>query len=191
MESSPCAGLQTEPHALETLVLRGRSGDRQALKELIERYQLRIAKFVLAQTRDANGYEDICQAVFVKMVIALPRLRDPQRFEPWLFQIARNVSRDHLRASLGWRRFFTSYGPRHDTIEGSDDGPAPEKEGALQDALEQLSPEDRTLLRLHLEEKQSYRDLAEGSNTTVAAIKSRLYRARRQLRGLLLAGDSE
>jgi len=184
----PCAASRPEPRALEDLVLLGRSGDRKALKFLIELYQNRMARFVLSQTRDPNTVEDLCQAVFVKMVIGLPRLRDSGRFESWLFQIARNVCRDHLRAALGWRRYFVSYTTAHESVAEPE---APPVENKLDDGVAQLSPEDRALLRLHLEEKKSYRELAQISNTTVSAVKSRLYRARRELRGFLLAGDSE
>lgn len=166
----------------------GRSGNRLALKLLIERYQNRMAMFVHAQTRDPNTVEDLCQAVFVKMVTGLPRLRDCARFESWLFQIARNVCRDHQRAALGWRRYFVPYEIVHERIAVSE---AASGENKLRDGYAQLAPEDRALLRMHLEEKKSYKELAQLSNTSVSAIKSRLYRARRELRGLLLAGDSE
>jgi len=184
----PCAGLGPEPRALGDLVPLGRSGDRLALKLLIERYQNRMAMFVLAQTRDPNTVEDLCQAAFVKMVTGLPRLRDSSRFESWLFQIARNVCRDHQRAALGWRRYFVPYEVAYERIAVSE---AVSGENKLQDGFAQLAPEDRALLRMHLEEKKSYKELAHLSNTSVSAIKSRLYRARRELRGLLLAGDSE
>lgn len=191
MEPSPCANSRSPPPALEDLILRGRSGDQEALKGLIERYQQRMARFVLLETRDANACEDLCQAIFIKMVIGLPRLRDTGRFEPWIFQIARNVARDHSRAALGWRRYFVPYQPYHDAPAACEDRAATEKEAALQDGLQQLSPEDRALLRLHVEEKMSYDELARASSTTVSAIKSRLYRARRELRSFLLARDPE
>ncbi|HLY07414.1 MAG TPA: sigma-70 family RNA polymerase sigma factor [Rhizomicrobium sp.] len=184
----PCTAERPEPHALEDIVALGRAGDRLAMKLLIERYQSRMGKFVLSQTRDPNTAEDICQAVFVKMVIGLPRLRDTGRFESWLFQIARNVCRDHLRAALGWRRYFVSYSPAHESVAEPE---VPAAENKLDHGVAQLSPEDRALLQLHLEQKKSYQELAQLSNTSVSAIKSRLYRARRELRGLLLAGDSE
>lgn len=188
MEPVPFAASRPEPRALEDLVPLGRRGDRQALKMLIESYQTRMARFVLSQTHDPNAIEDLCQGVFVKMVIGLPRLRDDACFESWLFQIARNVCRDHLRAALGWRRFFVSYESAHERVAEPDARPV---ENKLDDGVAQLSPEDRALLRLHLEDKKSYRELARLSNTSVSAIKSRLYRVRRELRGLLLAGDSE
>jgi len=188
MEETPCAAARPEPRALEGLVLAGRSGDRMAIKHLIERYQFRMAKFVLLQTRDANTVEDLCQVVFVKMVTGLARLRDVGRFESWLFQIARNVCRDHLRAALGWRRYFVPYHAAYERIAVSE---AATEENKLDDGIAQLTPEDRALFRLYLKDKKSYREIAQLSNTSVAAIKSRLYRARRELRGFLLAGDSE
>jgi RNA polymerase sigma-70 factor (ECF subfamily) len=180
-----------EPPALEDLILRGRGGDRAALKALIERYQQRVARLVLSEARDANACEDLCQTIFIKMVLGLPRLRDTKCFEPWLFQIARNVVRDHLRAALGWRRYFVPYQPHHDALATCQDGAAMEKESTLQNSLQQLSSDDRRLLRLHFEEKMSYDELARASSTTVSAIKSRLYRARRELRSFLLASDPE
>lgn len=188
MEKSPCATSRPEPSALGDIVLLGRDGERQALKQLIQCYQNRMASFVLLQTRDPNNVEDLCQTVFVKMVTGLPRLRDTGRFESWLFQIARNVCRDHLRASLGWRRYFVSYEAAHESV-AVPDGTA--EENRLDQCVAQLSAGDRALLRLHLEGKKSYSEIARLSNTSVSAIKSRLYRARRELRGRLLAGDSE
>jgi RNA polymerase sigma-70 factor (ECF subfamily) len=158
---------------------------------LIERYQTRISNFILAETRDANVYEDLCQAAFVKMVLALPRLREPARFEGWLFQIARNVVRDHRRAALGWRRYFVTWQAEHESVAAPEEPATQERVSALRHALEKLSTEDRALFRRHVEESVSCVDLARASNTTVSAIKSRLYRARRELRGYLVAGDPE
>jgi RNA polymerase sigma-70 factor (ECF subfamily) len=188
METTPCAASRPEPRALEDLIPAGCGGDRLALGHLIERYQFRMARFVLAQTRDPNTVEDLCQTGFVKMVINLPQLRDVSRFESWLFQIARNVCRDHLRAALGWRRYFVPYDAAYEGVAMSE---AATGESKLDDGIAQLTPEDRALLRLHLEEKKSYGELAHLSNTSVSAIKSRLYRARRELLGFLFAGDSE
>lgn len=188
MENALSSASKPEPRASAGLILAGRAGDRQALTALIETYQLRIATFVLSQTGDPNVVEDICQTAFVKMVVSLPRLRDPSRFESWLFQIARNACRDHLRAALGWRRYFVPYDPAYESVPGAQSVP---REHKLEKGLAQLTPEDRDLLRLQHEEKKSCEELARLSNTTPSAIKSRLYRARRQLRGLLLAGDSE
>jgi RNA polymerase sigma-70 factor (ECF subfamily) len=174
---------------LEELILRGRSGDRPALTELIRRYQTRMARFVIGQTEDANHYEDLCQAIFVKMVVALPRLRAADRFESWLFQIARNICRDHLRAGQGWRRLFVSLGPEGDRVVAESASMQNVGEKDLGQGLARLPPEQRHLLELSLETKRSHEELAAMTRTSVSSVKSRLFRARENLRGILVAGE--
>ena len=180
-----------EPLPDETcaLVARAGSGDRRAMEQLIIYYQHRVARFVIGQTREAAHCEDLCQTIFVKMVLALPKLRTPERFEPWLFQIARNVCRDHLRARTGWRRLFAAYDASHDAVAAPE--PQPDPVDGIESRIEQLPPPQRDMLRLSLEEQRSYEELAELSQSTVSAVKSRLHRARESLRAMLLAGDVE
>ena len=110
------AASEPPPVDMDALVAQAMDGDRRAAEELIMLYQQRMARFVIGQTNDEAHYEDLCQTIFVKMVLALPKLRAPGRFEPWLFQIARNVCRDHLRARQGWRRLFVSYDAEHEAV---------------------------------------------------------------------------
>ncbi|MGH6879081.1 MAG: RNA polymerase sigma factor [Rhizomicrobium sp.] len=158
---------------------------------MIGLYQNRIARFVIAQTGNDSHYEDLCQAIFVKMVLALPRLRATPKFESWLFQIARNACRDHLRVRKGWRRLFVSWAPEHDGIAAPDPQAPRDGEATFERGIAQLSAEQRNLLQLSLQQKRSYEELARLSNTSVSAVKSRLYRARENLRQILLAGDPE
>jgi RNA polymerase sigma-70 factor (ECF subfamily) len=180
-----------EPLPAETraLVERAGGGDRRATEQLIVLYQQRIARFVVAQTNDASHYEDLCQTIFVKMVLALPKLRSPELFEPWLFQIARNACRDHLRARLGWRRLFVSYDRDHDGVA------VPEQQTveteAMAQGIEKLPESQRTILRLSLDGEKSYEEMARLSHSSVSAVKSRLHRARENLRALMMAGDLE
>jgi RNA polymerase sigma-70 factor (ECF subfamily) len=185
VDRSPCAGTL----APKELVLRGRGGDRPALAELIRRYQTRMARFVIAQTGEESHYEDMCQTIFVKMVLALPKLRAADRFEPWLFQIARNVCRDHLRARLGWRRLFAPMGQDCENVVAESAPVQSENSGDVGRGLEKLPPGQRQLLELSLEEKHSYEELAVLTGTSVSSVKSRLFRARENLRGILLAGE--
>jgi RNA polymerase sigma-70 factor, ECF subfamily len=194
LDRSACAG--TAPLPLEELILRGRSGDRQALTQLIRRYQTRMARFVIGQTGDGSHYEDLCQTIFVKMVLTIGRLREADRFESWLYQIARNVCRDHLRSRQGRRRMFVPLGPECENVSESpaarsDQIARSDEEKNLGPGLAQLPPGQRHLLELSLEKKRSYEELATMTSTTVSAVKSRLFRARENLRGILLAGDRE
>jgi RNA polymerase sigma-70 factor (ECF subfamily) len=180
-----------EPLPAETLALvaRAGSGDRRSAEKLIVLYQQRVARLVIAQTNDASHYEDLCQTIFVKMVLALPRLREPERFEAWLFQIARNVCRDHLRARRGWRRLFVPYEAGHDSIAAPDD--TPDRPAAAEERIDELPEAQRAILRQSLDGRRSYEELARLSHSSVSAVKSRLHRARQNLRSLLVAGDCE
>jgi RNA polymerase sigma-70 factor (ECF subfamily) len=169
------------------LVLRGRRGDRRALEELIGLYQARVTRFVFAKTGDRGYCEDLCQAIFVRMVLGLARLRDTERFEPWLFRIAQNACSDHLRERASWRRFFVPW-------EASFDPPAElpprsDREEEVARGMERMPEAQRHLLKLSLDEARSYEELAQLVNTSVPAVKSRLHRARENLKAILAAGE--
>ena len=184
---APCCGSGTVPDLVACAV----KGDRRASEALIGRYQLRVARFVMAATRDASQCEDLCQTIFVKMVLALPRLRAPENFEPWLFRIARNVCRDHLRKARGDRKLFVAYQPAHEALAA----PVPEDGASRARRIEQtianLPPDQRELILLSLEREHSYGEIAAVLHATVPAVKSRLWRARQALRSLLLSEDPE
>lgn len=179
---------QSEAHA--PLVKLARRGDRWACEVLIERYQARVARFVMAATRDAASCEDLCQTIFVKMVLALPRLKTVERFEPWVFRIALNVCRDHLRSRRGQHALFVAYAAEHDGFASPESG-AEDEADRLQRMIARLPKEQRELLCLSLEKERSYGELATLANITIPALKSRLWRARRALRALLFAENPE
>src|SRR5581483_10436071 len=128
---------------------------------------------------DDAHYEDLCQTIFVKMVLGLPRLRATERFEPWLFQIARNVCRDHLRARTGWRRLFAAYDGAQESVAAEE--PRRDPADGIETQIDRLPPPQRDVLRMSLEATRSYEDMARLSQSTVSAVKSRLHRARQNL----------
>ncbi len=188
-EAHPVPSHELLPAETLALIAQAGSGNRRAMEQLIVQYQQRIARFVIAQTKDDAHHEDLCQTIFVKMVLSLPRLRAPERFEGWLFQIARNVCRDHLRARTGWRRLFTAFESSHETMAIVE--PQADHFAAMEEKIGQLPPPQRETLRLSLEAPRSYEEVARLSKSSVPAVKSRLHRARENLRALLLAGDVE
>ena len=183
---------------LDELLQRGRTGDRSALSLLIGRHQDAIAGFVAAQLRAEGGSgggsegaaqcEDLCQAVFVKMVLGLPRLRESAAFEPWLFQIARNVCRDHLRRQRWRRRLFEPFQDRHAKVAALVPVGTEAQSAALERAIARLDAKEQTLLSLTLERPRSYVELAGLLGISVSATKSRLFRTRERLGALLKEG---
>jgi RNA polymerase sigma-70 factor (ECF subfamily) len=161
-------------------VRRAQRGDEVALRELIVSYQHRIAGFAYAITGRSDSVEDLAQMVFVKMARAIPRLKAPEQFEPWLFRLARNTCIDHLRRQK-LRRIFIPFAPEHENVPEPSGAVDAEELDALRHALAQLRPKDRALLAL-VQEGRSHAEIAESFRTSVAAVKARLHRARERLR---------
>jgi RNA polymerase sigma-70 factor, ECF subfamily len=164
--------------ALADLVRRAQKGDENAQRDIIVAYQHRVAGFVYAMTNRSDYVEDLSQQIFIKMVRAIDRLQAPAQFESWLFRLARNTCIDQLRRQK-LRRIFLPFGEEHENI--AEPPGAVGTEDALRHALEQLRPQDRALLAL-VQEGRSHAEIAETLDTTVAAVKARLHRAREHLR---------
>jgi RNA polymerase sigma-70 factor, ECF subfamily len=167
------------------LVAKSRNGDVAAMELLIEHYQPRIAGFVFARVGDGQAVEDLCQTIFYKMLLGLPRLEDDEKFEPWLFRIARNACFDYLR-SRRLRRIFLPWKSGDDQFASAAE-PMPESNNdrrivAFRRALMMLPDKQRELVALLQDDRLSYEQLAAITNTSVRSVKSRLFRARRQLR---------
>jgi RNA polymerase sigma-70 factor, ECF subfamily len=168
---------------LRAQIEASRGGDRRALEEVIRHYQDRVAGFIISIVGRESDYEDLCQTAFVKMAFALPKLRSPEIFEPWLFRIARNVCIDHLRR-LRWRRIFVPFTREHEqvSVEEPEEG---NRTSAFEAALLQLPTEQRELIGLLRERDWSYEQLAQITSSSVSAVGTRLFRARARLRKLL------
>ena len=162
-----------------------RAGNQLALEALIKEYQSRIARYVVAHIGRGCDYEDLCQTIFVKMVLNLRKLKAPEMFEPWLFTIARNACVDYLRRRKWRNRIFVAYESWHEAIAAAMPEDGGDRAARVEAALCRLRADERELLALAHEKSLSYEELARISNISVAALKSRLFRARDRLRRIL------
>jgi RNA polymerase sigma factor (sigma-70 family) len=178
----------------EDKILRARAGDERALEDLIRECQQPVARFVAARiagrSSDPTAVEDLCQGIFVKMVLSLSKLRAPEAFEPWLLRIAENACRDFQRRERWRRRLFVPLGDRHE--QAQPEARAEQLQVArLETGLESLGASQRQLLALSLERPRSYEELASLTHLSVSALKSRLFRARANLRRLVGRGEDD
>ena len=175
--------------SIPDLILRAQSGDESALEQIIRAYQDRVAGMVIARVGRDDDWQDLCQQIFVKMVLSLSRLKELESFEPWLFRIARNACFDHLRRRRT-RWFLVPWQNWHDSIPDAPQHLDPNS-AALEAAIEQLPAEQRELMTLVRDHNWGYSRLAEVTGHSVAAIKARLFRARRRLRRLIMESGIE
>lgn len=171
------------------LVGRARDGDAGAFEALVHRH-LRAAYAVsLAELGNVADAEDALQDAFVTALERLDECRQPDRFEAWLVQIARNRARDLRR-----RRTIRLASPLEAAeTRASGSSPSADAERAdlrerLQAALGHLSEVQREVVLLHDMEGWKHREIAEVLGLPEGTVRSHLFHARRALRARLGSG---
>jgi RNA polymerase sigma-70 factor (ECF subfamily) len=161
----------------ELLVVRAQLGERAALAELVARWRMPVWTYV-RRMLDAERADDVSQEVWLAVVRGLPRLREPGRFVPWLFTIARRSVADRLRGEYARERegSVTSDAVVGDPVEAMVD------RAGLVAALSGLPVLEREILVLFYLEDLPVEDCAQICQVPVGTVKSRLNRARRLLR---------
>ena len=156
-----------------------RGSDQAAYAELVHRHLRRVFAICLSLLGEAADAEDAVQEVFVKGYEKLDALRDPEKFGPWIGQIARNRCRDILRARGRHPEQPLSPGVANRAAQDAEDF------GDLEAALGQLSEEHRLPLLLYYFEGKDTRAVARELGLTQGGACARLHRARQSLRTLL------
>ena len=165
------------------LIERARQGDRDAFGEVARLYAPLVTGAVLARLGRFQETEDLVQETFVRALQQIGTLRDPDRAGAWLYGIAVNVAREHLRA-----RVRTEAAPGALAAAGAarsaDEAPGFDAEG-LEACLERLPDALREIFILRHIQGMSYRELAGLRDATVTSVGERLWKARRMLRDCL------
>jgi RNA polymerase sigma-70 factor (ECF subfamily) len=161
-------------------------GDRDAYRLLVRRYGDTLHGHALRMTGSADDAADLTQRAFVKGYRKLRSCRDPERVGAWLFRIAANLCKDHVR---GQRHTEVPLTLVEQVLHGGSD-PEADVVGAeirtrLWGALDALTPEQREAFVLKHVEGRTYEEIAAVMDLSVAALKMRVHRAREALRGLL------
>jgi len=179
-------------------------GEAAALNRLIGRWQRPLHSFAYRYCQNQTDAEDLVAQTFVRLYQQRLRLRTDTKLSAWLFTTLTNLCHNHHR----WKR-------RHPTIplEGgsgsTNDTPAEgfragdfaaeqltpagllehdEALAAVRSAIDRLPHDLKVTLLLHHYDRLSYREIGEIAGCTERGVETRLYRARQQLREILLAG---
>jgi RNA polymerase sigma-70 factor (ECF subfamily) len=184
------ATVSADDHRLITECL---NGDPAAFGALVRQYQDRLYNTVYRLVANAEDAQDVVQDAFLSAYQSLDSFKGDSLFFTWLYRIAVNTAISHKRKqrvvlSIDAGRNGDSPAQPLDVSEYSRPGEAMERaeeERRVQDALSRLSPEHRTVLILKDMEGQKYETMAEVLQVPIGTIRSRLHRARAELRELL------
>lgn len=162
----------------ETLILEFRRGSRDAFAELFERYRQPVYGFFRRRLRDPARAEDLAQETFLALWRAVERYEPRASFRTYLYSIAFRQLFAELRRS------------KHDAMPLAGDpeapcGSDPAEEVWVRRAIEQLDPAHKEVLLLREYEQLSYDEIAALVQIPVNTVRSRLFRARMELKSLL------
>lgn len=183
-----------EPDPDLELVQALAGGDESALTGLMDRYEEPIFHFVHRHVLNNEDARELAQEVFVRLFFNAAKFKPEAKFSTWLYQIALNLCRDHVKSRRARQATQTdSLSAREDDDEHPasdvavenrtpyDAAQAREKLAALDDGMAALPHDLRTALVLTALEQRSHQECAELLKTTPKAIETRVYRARKFL----------
>jgi len=169
------------------LVSRACLGDQEAFRLIFERYSRPVISFIYDQVSDRELAEELTQETFVRAYRSLKNLRSETKLSTWLFGIAKNVSRESLRARMRQNQHIDLDDEK--VLDLSDRGPVPvsqllnkELNEVVQRALALLDEDKRTVFTLKVFHQCSYEEIAEITGFSIPKLKTDLHRARTEMR---------
>lgn len=160
------------------LVRRAQAGDKFAFEQLVQAHSPRLYTLAVRMLGSRADADDALQETLIRAWTALPRFRGEAQVSTWLYRIALNAIRDvHARRRPAEELVEAAEGvDRFDQARLGDD---------LQRALAALPEDYRAAVVLYDVLGASYAEIAELAGVAEGTVKSRIFRGRRELAGLL------
>jgi RNA polymerase sigma-70 factor, ECF subfamily len=191
-KAEPTIACMSDPAGERTLVVAAKNGDEQAFETLFKRYERRTFAVVLRYTRVVEDAEDIVQQSFYKAFVHLCQFQGESSFSTWLTRIAINEALMFLRSIGAVRKVSIDDildAGSADSLGIPDSNPDPEtrcsqREEAriLSKAVRNLRPRLRTTIVLSELRELSTSETARRMGLSVATVKARRFRGKRELR---------
>ncbi len=182
---------------LLALVVRAAKGDEAAFSSLMEQYEKLVFNLAYQYTQNREDAADVSQEVFLKLWRTLSSFRGESSFSTWVFRITQNSALDLLRKRTGSATVSLTV-PDEDGEErerelidpGTEHDPAAsverkERREAVRDAIAALRADHREILVLREMQGFSYTEIAEMLGLELGTVKSRINRARMQVKEFL------
>ncbi|MEW6268558.1 MAG: sigma-70 family RNA polymerase sigma factor [Thermodesulfobacteriota bacterium] len=183
------------------LVRLAGSGDKEAFRELVERYQRRVLAVVMGMLHDREAALEVTQETFIKAFRSIGRFKGDASFYTWIYRIAVNLAIDHQRRE--WRRPLAEstrnnnnsesppedilerirdQDPRGDPFEATKDAELRER---VRKAIDELTPDHKAVILLRELEGLSYEEISRVMQCSKGTVMSRLHYARKKLQARL------
>lgn len=183
----------------DLLIRRAQRGEADAFEQLLLEHQKNVYNLCYRMTGNPDDALDLSQETFLRAWRCLEQYQFASSFSTWLYRLCSNLCIDFLRRRSRRQTvpLTTEDGDGEEqTLPLPDPAPGPEEltelaltREALAAAMAQLLPEHRTILELRVCEQLPYEQIADILDLQVGTVKSRLSRARAQLKKILGRGN--
>lgn len=156
------------------LVNAAKSGDLECFGKLCENYYSTLVAIAQSILHDHHLAEDAAQATYAKAITALPKLKDSDKFAPWLACICRNTAINMIKKTA---RQYTNddFSQLKAADEHDDTTPL------IQQAIAKLSPAEKEIISLRYYDQMSYQQMGEILGLSSPAINGRLKRVKQKM----------
>jgi len=189
--------MEADPDA--ELMLRLKNGEDRILNELMDRWQQPLVAFIYRYIGRETEALDLAQETFVRVYATRRRYTFRGKFSTWLFAIAANLCRNHLRRRRRRGESVPETSDMEDaevaeSIQSRDDSPdqaaiRSESISLIRAAIDKLPHDLKTVILLFQYQSLSYGEISSVLGCSVKAVEMKLYRARQLLRERLLRND--
>lgn len=170
------------------LIRLAAEGSEEAFGVLVKKYRIKMFNLAYSMTRNRETADDIAQDVFLKSYIYISKFKYKSSFGTWLYRIAVNTVKDHLRKEsrinkISFDERLASPDIQEDEVVIKEEElEAERRKKLLHRAIQALPEKHRTILTLRDIQGVSYKEITGILNVSPGTVDSRLYRARRMLR---------
>lgn len=170
------------------LVQRTIQGDEDAFGVLVKKYRTKVFNLAYSMTHDRDAADDLAQDAFIKAYFALPHFKMKSEFGTWLYRIAINTVKDHLRKKgrikkIAFEKEIEHLVIQEDEMERKEKKHLEEQNRRLvHKAIQSLPEKYKLILSLRDIQGFSYGEIADILNVSPGTVDSRLHRARKTLR---------
>ena len=179
----------------ELLIRRAQHGDADAFELLLLEHQKNVYNLCYRMAGDPDDAMDLSQETFLRAWRCLDQYQFASAFSTWLYRLCSNICIDFLRKRRRQQTVpltFEDADGEEQTYAVPDAQPLPEEQVELKlthetlaAAMAQLLPEHRAVLQLRVVNEMSYEQIADVLDIQIGTVKSRLSRARNQLKKIL------
>ena len=181
--------MSVDPPSDLELTRRARDGDDHAFREIVDRYESRVAATVVGMLGPGPDAEDVGQETFIRFHAALGRFRGEAALGTYLTRIAINLSLNASKSRQRARRFWSLDSEQDPAPEPVTDGQALQDQAdtraEVRAALQQLKPDHRAVVVLRMIQGCSTRETAQALGLPEGTVLSRLSRGLASLKEIL------